>query len=115
MVLLTAGCSMFGGANEEPIPASVTREGSVPPQLWSGHKELELSLAVCSDRAFNTLQALGYTEVVKNGDFAYGNFNGNRAAVKCVAGSGKSFVYFAVAGPDRDVVEKLRNDIARRL
>jgi hypothetical protein len=53
--------------------------------------------------------------VVRNGHYAYGNLNGNRAAVKCVEESGKSFVYFAVAGPHREKVEALRNDIARKL
>ena len=113
VVLFTAGCSMFG-AKEEPIPVSAPR-GAVSPQLWSGHKEIDLRHAICPDRAFNTLKALGYTDIVKDSDSASGNFSGNRAEVKCVADSRKSFVYFAVAGADKDVVEKLRNDIAQRL
>ena len=52
---------------------------------------------------------------MKNGNYSYGNMDGNRAAVKCVESSGSSFVYFAVAGPQRDKVEELRNAISRKL
>ena len=87
---------------------------STPPQLWSDHKALPVPVGVCGDRALNVLTGLGYSSVVRNGDYAYGNLDGNRAAVKCVATSGSSFVYFAVAGPQKEKVEALRNAIARK-
>jgi ethanolamine utilization microcompartment shell protein EutL len=67
----------------------------------------------CGDRAFKVLTTLGYSAVVRNGNYSYGNLNGNRAAVKCAENSGNSFVYFAVAGPRKEKVEELRNAIAR--
>ncbi|MGI9330783.1 MAG: hypothetical protein ACR2QB_08675, partial [Gammaproteobacteria bacterium] len=60
------------------------------------------------------LQSLSYTETVKNGNYSYGNFAANRAAVKCVKNGSGSFVYIMVAGPDRNTVEKLRNELARK-
>jgi hypothetical protein len=50
--------------------------------------------------------------VVRNGNFSYGNLGDNRAAVKCIENQGGSFVYFAVAGSNKESVEKLRNEIA---
>lgn len=85
------------------------------PQLWSDHKALPVPVDVCAERAYNVLTGLGYSSVVKNGNYSYGNLAGNRAAVKCVENSGSSFVYFAVAGPERDKVEELRNAIARKM
>ena len=107
----TSACAT-SGVNRDPAAAG---GGGAPPQLWSDHKLLAVPVGVCADRAFNVLNALGYSNVVKNGDYSYGNFNENRAAVKCVEGSGGSFVYFAVAGSQRETVERLRNQIAQEL
>ena len=101
---LTSGCVTSGAKRD-----------SAPPQLWSDHKQLEIPVGVCAERAFNVLNALGYSRVVRNGNYSYGDFNGNRAAVKCVESRGSSFVYFAVAGPQRETVERLRNQIAQKL
>ena len=100
---LTTGCAT-SGANRAPSAPDT----STPPQLWSDHKQLDIPIGVCADRGFNVLQALGYSNVVKNGNFSYGNYNENRAAVKCVENGAGSFIYFAVAGPKRDTVEQLR-------
>ena len=104
VTVTTSACAHLGRKSDE-----------VPPQLWSDHKAMPVPVGVCAERAYNVLSALGYSSVVKNGNYSYGNMDGNRAAVKCVETSGSSFVYFAVAGPQRDKVEELRNAIARKL
>ncbi len=90
----------------------MTLEKSNPPQLWSFHKSLSISVDVCALKGYSALKSLEFSGVVQNGNYSYGNFNENRAAVKCVEISNGSLVYLAVAGPERDVVEKLRNEIA---
>lgn len=52
---------------------------------------------------------------ISNDNFTYANHGPNRAAVKRVSMQGGSFVYFAVAGPDKAAVEKLRNETAWKL
>jgi hypothetical protein len=90
---------------------SYTTQGT-PPQLWSDHKSLDVSAEVCSEKAYAALNSLGFTEAVKKDNFTYANHGRNRAAVKCVSTHDGSFLYFAVAGPDKESVEKLRNEIA---
>lgn len=87
-------------------------EGQPPPQLWSDHKQLTTSVNACAEKAASVLSSLGFSSVVRNGNFSYGNLRDNRAAVKCIENQGGSFVYFAVAGADKGAVEKLRNEIA---
>jgi hypothetical protein len=86
----------------------------VPPQLWSDHKELSMPVEDCAAKGEGALSSLGFTDVVRNGTFSYGNLKGNRAAVKCVHIYGGSFVYFTVAGSEKETVENLRNEIARK-
>jgi hypothetical protein len=105
---VTSGCASTTTVNVD----SNTAPAGAAPELWSDHKALPMPVGACADQAFKTLTALGYTGVVRNGNFSYGTLNGNRAAVKCVATGGSSFVYFAVAGPQRTKVEELRNAIA---
>jgi len=108
---LTSACATSGrNRDSKDVAAAAT-----PPQVWSDHKQLDVPVAVCAERAFNVLNALGYSQVVQNGNYAYGNSNENRAAVKCVESAERSFVYFIVAGPKRETVEQLRNAIARKL
>jgi hypothetical protein len=108
---LTSACATSGrNRDSNEIVAAAT-----PPQVWSDHKLLDVSVAVCADRAVTVLNTLGYSHVVKNGNYSYGDFKENRAAVKCVESAERSFVYFIVAGPRRETVEQLRNEIARKL
>ncbi len=88
---------------------------NIPPELWSGHKRMSMPAGRCAEFAQRVLSDLGYAQVVRNEDYSYGNFKGNRAAVKCFASNDESLVYFAVAGPRRDEVEQLRDSIAERL
>lgn len=96
-----------------PAPAAAAPRG-VAPELWSGHKALKMTVAACGDQAFETLNTLEVWNVVRNGDYSYGVFEGNRATVKCVATGNTSFVYYAVAGDDRTAVSALRDRIAAR-
>jgi hypothetical protein len=108
LAIAIAGC-----VNVDTKPSTVAvEETSPPPQLWSHHEFLEISAEECSVKGFRALQSLSYTDVVKNGNYSYGNYASNRAAVKCVENGKASFVYVMVAGPDRKVAEKLRNELA---
>ena len=40
------------------------------PQLWSDHKALPVPVAVCAERAYNILTGLGYSSVVRNGNYS---------------------------------------------
>lgn len=107
---LLGGCATSGTQNE----ATDTKEVA-PLQLWSHHKSLEMPVAACGDKGFNALRTLGFTSVVRNGDYVYGNFGEARAAVKCVEMPKGSFVYFAVASEDKATAEKLRNSISAKM
>lgn len=88
----------------------------VPPQLWSHHKSLDVSPATCAEMARAAFDAAGFTDIVTKDYFTYANHGSNRGAVKCVGlQPAGSFVYFAVAGPDKASVEKLRNQISSKL
>jgi hypothetical protein len=93
----------------------VNLQESYTPQLWSHHKKLKISPELCASKGVNVLNSLGFTSVVKNGNYVYGNFNRNRAAIKCVEFENHTFVYTAVAGKNVKTVEKLRNNISRNL
>lgn len=101
---------------EQAAAPSESSELTFPPHLWSHHRSLQVSAEICSGRALAALNAYEFTSVVRNGTYTYGNSGANRAALKCVErGSESSFVYIAVAGPDKSVVEDLRNKLARSL
>lgn len=100
-----------------PPPAPVNAEVlfAPPPYLWSSQKMLEQSPDTCANKAVETLKALSFISVVKNGSYVYGTLLANRAAIKCVPNGDGTFVYTAVAGPDVKQVERLRNEIFWRL
>lgn len=118
IVPFNGDCSEVDGLMQSPIKTETMKPNpsvKSPPQLWSDHKRLNIPLRACGDLAFNVLNDLGYSNVIRNGNYSYGNFEENRAAVKCVEIAEGSFVYFSVAGPQKDVVERLRNQIAGKL
>ncbi len=109
LVLLMAGCSNTKHKDEFTIvPVK-------PPHIWSDHKKLDLTPDICALKGESILKSLGFTAIVKNGTYIYGNFNDNRAAVKCVENGSGVFVYAMVAGPVVDIVERLRNEIIWKL
>lgn len=85
-----------------------------PPNLWSDHRDLKVSAVECAEQAVQALNDLGYSEVARSGTNAYGNFESNRVAVHCVERSEGSFVYVGVAGPQHQVVQTLRNQLATK-
>ncbi|MDH5327203.1 MAG: hypothetical protein OEZ68_19475 [Gammaproteobacteria bacterium] len=103
IVLVVAACGDGDG--------EVGGEKNRPPQLWSDHKFMDIPVSSCRETGRGALRSLGFTRVVLNGNYAYGNYKNNRAAVKCVEVNGGSFVYLMVAGPEKRVVEELRNEI----
>ena len=116
-----AGCASKPPTKVEPIVVTkteiktVTIQKEYTPQIWSSHKVLEETPEMCAVKGKSILKSLGFKSVIKNGSFVYGNFNSNRAIIKCVLVSKKTFVYTAVAGADVKLVEKLRNEIAWKL
>ncbi|XPF93512.1 hypothetical protein ACM9HF_16010 [Colwellia sp. RE-S-Sl-9] len=120
-IMLLSGCSSNSDKITEPDVITKTSIQYVPvqkeytPQLWSSHKVLNETPAQCANKGVGILTSLGFTSVIKNGDYVYGNFNKNRAAIKCVAIEKQTFVYFAVAGAKVKLVEELRNKISWKL
>lgn len=95
--------------------ASAPSAASKPPQLWSHHKQMEISPEACSTRGHKVLKVLGFSSVVKKDNYVYGNYLDNRAAVKCAPLDKGSFLYLAVAGSDKNIVEKLRNELSKKM
>lgn len=85
------------------------------PQLWSSHKLLDISIEQCAKKGYQALQDLGFSQIVQSQYYIYGNYLNNCAAVKCVVLNEQSFVYTAAAGEDVKQVEKLRNEIMKKL
>lgn len=103
--MLLGGCAASGTRDDAELRGT-------PLQLWSDHKSLQVPVAVCAEKGLNILNELGFSNVVRNGNFSYGNLGESKAAVKCVEMPRGSFVYFAVASRDKETAEKIRNSIA---
>ena len=86
------------------------------PEIWSWFKDLDKSASACEIQSSFSLQKIGIENQVENEHGIYGTYKGNRVVVKCLAmGEGKSKVWVAVAGNDRDAVELVRNLIVRAI
>lgn len=108
----------FPESEDEPlVPENpVAQTYGSPPHLWSHHKRLDIPADVCALRGAAALKALKLTSIVRTGTYVYGNSGSNRAVVKCVEqGPMSSFLYLAVAGPVKEDVERLRNEIAWKM
>lgn len=111
LLLVLSGCVNISSPKHKTVVNTPTE----PPQLWSHHIKLSVSAEECGNQGLRALESLGYNSTVKNGNYSYGNFGSNRAAVKCVSSESGSFVYAIVAGPNKTQVEKLRNQLAQLL
>lgn len=116
MLVVLAGCASNATLNEpnsEKSLNAITIQKKFAPQVWSGHKELEISEVACAHKGIQILSSLGFTQVVKSshGEYIYGNYSSNRASIKCVSANKKTFMYAIVAGPEKVMIEKLRNEI----
>lgn len=103
------------GPDDSPAFSYTDSDHSSVPQLWSHHKILDLNSEECAIKGQIILEALNFTSIIKNDKYVYGNLHGNRATIKCVDLSGKSFVYTAVAGANIKRVEEIRNKISWQL
>ncbi|WP_199611654.1 hypothetical protein [Flocculibacter collagenilyticus] len=101
--------------NETVLFSEGIHANSKVPQLWSDHKLLNIPSNKCASNGQLILKGLGFNSVIQNNQYIYGNFDGNRAVIKCVDLAEKSFVYIAVAGSNVKQVEKLRNEISWKL
>lgn len=111
-VLLLFSFKSFSNENMNDLEV-ITIEKEFPPQIWSDHKELAYSESICAKKGIEILGSLGFSEIIKSshGNYIYGNFSNNRAAIKCVTVQNQTFAYVIVAGAKSVVVEKLRNEI----
>ena len=116
-LVLLGGCSSNAAkeTNQEKEIEVHTIQKEFTPQVWSGHKTLTIPVEKCAEKGVAILESLGFNQVVKNGNYVYGNYSNNRAAIKCVAVDKNTFVYAAVAGTQVKIVEKLRNEIVWQL
>ena len=114
-ILVTALALLTSSCATTTEPETVTLQKEFAPHLWSDHKQLNTSPDLCATKGQSILGSLGFTSIVRNGYFVYGNFSSNRAVIKCVATDDGTFVYAAVAGPKVKIVEKLRNEIVWQL
>ncbi len=99
----------------QQLSTSVSNASSAPPQLWSSHLQLSMQASACASKGYSVLSTLGMSSIVQNDTYVYGNYDSSRIAVKCVPMNDQSFVYIAVAGPNKELVERLRNDIFYRM
>ncbi len=90
------------------------------PHLWSDFKLLNISPDLCSLKGESILKSLSFKSISKNlkhdkAKYVYGKFNDNKASITCAKLDKQTFVYASVAGPDKKMVEKLRNEIHWKL
>ena len=118
-IITLSGCASSPEKTPEskvvPKTKLVTVKKEYTPQIWSHHKLLKETPELCAVKGVSILKSLGFKSVVQNGNYVYGNFSNNRAAIKCVKVDKQTFVYTAVAGADVKVVEELRNEISWKL
>ena len=81
------------------------------PRIWSGHRELPLSAEQCARKAENILAQMHMQQIAKSGHYVYAKFNQHGVAVKCIAIGSGTFMYAIVAGQDKALIERLRNEI----
>ena len=116
LMFVVASLAITGCASHTSVQKPtevVTLQKEFAPHVWSDHKELNISASECGDKGVEVLNSLGFVQIVKSshGEYVYGNYSNNRAAVKCISVGGQTLVYSIVAGPKRALVEQLRNEI----
>jgi len=90
------------------------------PQLWTDFKVLDITPELCSLKGKNVLESLSFKSIRRNlkyekAKYTYGKFNNNQASITCAKLENRTFVYTSVAGPDAEIVERLRNEIVQKL
>ena len=110
-LLVISGCASNSQVQNQTEVVTLQKE--FPPQIWSDHRELDISASACSEKGIQILNSLGFVQVVRSSydEYIYGNYSNNRAAIKCISINNQTLVYSIVAGPKKAVVERLRNEI----
>lgn len=90
------------------------------PQLWTDFKVLDIDADLCSLKAQNILESLSFKSIRRNlkydkAKYTYGKFNNNQVSITCAKLEERTFVYTSVAGPDAEIVERLRNEIVQKI
>jgi len=90
------------------------------PQLWTDFKVLDITPELCSLKGKDILESLSFKSIRSNlkydkAKYTYGKFNNNQASITCAKLENSTFVYTSVAGPDAEIVERLRNEIVQKL
>ncbi|KGJ90937.1 hypothetical protein [Colwellia psychrerythraea] len=90
------------------------------PQLWTDFKVLDIDAELCSLKGKNILESLSFKSIRRNmkydkAKYTYGKFNNNQVSITCAKLEDRTFVYTSVAGPDAEIVERLRNEIVQKL
>jgi hypothetical protein len=90
------------------------------PQLWTDFKVLDIDSELCSLKGKDILESLSFKSIRRNlkydkAKYTYGNFNNNQVSITCAKLENRTFVYTSVAGPDAEIVERLRNEIVQQL
>ena len=67
-ILFLSGCASVSSDDKKIIK-------NQPPQLWSTHKELNMDVSLCALEGLSALKSLGFTSVVQNKNFVYGNLS----------------------------------------
>lgn len=90
------------------------------PQLWTDFKVLDIDPELCSLKGKDILESLSFKSIRRNlkydkAKYTYGKFNNNQVSITCAKLEHQTFVYTSVAGPDAEIVERLRNEIVQKL
>ncbi len=90
------------------------------PQLWTDFKILDIDPELCSLKGKDILESLSFKSIRRNlkydkAKYTYGKFNNNQVSITCAKLEDHTFVYTSVAGPDAEIVERLRNEIVQKL
>ncbi len=90
------------------------------PQLWTDFKILAIDAELCSLKGKDILESLSFKSIRRNlkydkAKYTYGKFNNNQVSITCAKLEDQTFVYTSVAGPDAEIVERLRNEIVQKL
>lgn len=111
-------------SDSEPEPESVQKVVEITktytPQLWTDFKILTIDAELCSLKGKNILESLSFKSIRRNlkydkAKYVYGKFNNNQVSITCAKLEDRTFVYTSVAGPDADIVERLRNEIVQKI
>jgi len=112
--------NLLSEPENEPQQKVVELSKTYTPQLWTDFKILEVDAELCSLKGKDILESLSFKSIRRNlkydkAKYVYGQFNNNQISITCAKLEDQTFVYTSVAGPDAEIVERLRNEIVQKL